>query len=76
MASDPTPELFNQLADPAAPRQQLLHQRLHLARSPPYHSGGTSPAAAHTVSAAMVSIRVSQGSNDSHPAISRYTSLR
>src|ERR1035437_5806980 len=45
-------------------------------RSPPYHSGGTSLAAAHTVSAARGSSRVSHGSNDSHPAISRYTSLR
>src|SRR5450631_1155208 len=45
-------------------------------RSPPYHSGGTSLAAAHTTSSGIVSSRVSQGSNDSQPVTSRYTSLR
>src|ERR1035438_3085243 len=40
-------------------------------RSPPYHSGGISFAAAQAVSAGKVSSRVSQGSNDSHPVTSR-----
>src|SRR5579863_5845418 len=45
-------------------------------RSPPYHSGGTSFAADHTTSDAIVSNLVSHGSNESHPRNPRYTRFR
>src|SRR5208283_790546 len=35
--------------------------------SPPYHSGGISPAKLHTTSSSIFSMRESHGSNDSHP---------
>ena len=42
----------------------------------PYHSGGTIPAVPHTVSAAMLSMRLSHGSKLFHPVTPAYTRLR